>query len=140
MKYVPSLTTETKQTLEEMLHNHPFARCRQRAQAILLSARGYTVPQITEILEVERKAICRWIDQWHTQGLLGLYDKPRPGRPPLLTAEDTTLLQELIDKEPRQMKKAHIELQKITGKQASCYTLKRILKNSTTVGNAVVAR
>ena len=81
MKYATPLTPEMKQMLQEMWRNHPILRCRQRAHGILLSARGYRIPQIAQILEVERRAVSAWIDNWETCGLFGLYDQARSGRP-----------------------------------------------------------
>jgi transposase len=139
MKYATSLTPEIKKMLQEMWHNHPISRYRQRAHGILLSTRDYSIPQIAQILEVERKAVSSWIDQWENQGLFGLYDKSRSGRPPIFTEEEVALLPSLVDEEPRQLKQALIKIEKITGKQASCYTLKRVLKNSIMFGNVAAA-
>lgn len=140
MKYATHLTPEIKQMLQEMWRNHPVSRCRQRAHGILLSASGYTIPQISPILGVERRAVSAWIDNWERLGLFGLYDQPRSGRPPIFTLEEQALLPKLVEKEPRQLKSAQVKMAEITGKQASCYTLKRVLKNSTMFGNAAAAR
>ena len=139
MKFATPFNTETQQMLHDMWHNHPLTRCRKRAHAILLSAKGYKIPQISQVLEIERRAVSRWIDSWEAQGVLGLYDNPRSGRPPIFTPAETALLPEIVDKEPRQLKQAQVEIEKITGKQASCYTLKRLLKKSATSGNAAAA-
>ena len=139
MKFATPFNTEIQHMLHDMWHNHPVARCRKRAHAILLSAKGYKIPQISQVLEIERRAVSRWIDEWEAQGVLGLYDSPRSGRPPIFTPAETALLPKIVDKEPRQLKKAQVEIEKITGKYASCYTLKRLLKKSVTSGNAVAA-
>ena len=140
MKYARPLTAESKKTLQEMWRNHPISRCRQRAHGILLSERGYSILQIAQILEVERRAVSAWISHWESLGLVGLYDQARAGRPPIYTQEEQALVPTLIDEEPRQLKIAKVKMAEITGKQASCYTLKRILKNSSMSGNAVAAR
>jgi hypothetical protein len=41
MKFTQPITEEVRITLQEMYKHHPTFRCRQRAQAILLSVRGY---------------------------------------------------------------------------------------------------
>ncbi len=139
MKYATHLTPEIKKMLQEMWHNHPVSRCRQRAHGILLSANGYTIPQISPILGVERRAVSAWIDNWESLGLFGLYDQPRSGRPPIFTLEEQALLPKLVEEEPRQLKGAQVKMAEITGKQASCYTLKRILKKPAMSGNAAAA-
>lgn len=110
------------------LMNHPTFRCRQRAQAILLSVRGFTIEALWFILDVRRDAISGWIDRWEEEGLLGLYDRPRAGRPRIYTEEEVSLLKTWVDEEPRQLKTAQIQLADMTQKTASTSTLKRLLK------------
>lgn len=108
--------------------NHPTFRCRHRAQAILLSVRGFTIEQLWSILDVRRDAISGWIDRWEREGLRGLYDRSRTGRPTIYTAEEVNLLKTLVDEEPRQIKTAQSKLADMTQKVASTSTLKRLLK------------
>jgi len=119
--------------------NHPVFRCRQRAQAILLSVRGFSMAELWSILDVRRDAISGWIDRWESEGLLGLYDRPRTGRPTLYTAAEVDLLKTLVDEEPRQIKTAQTKLAEMTQKVASTSTLKRLLKKSSNIsGNGCV--
>ena len=128
MKFAQPIPEAVRVTLEEMYRHHPTFRCRQRAQAILLSLRGFTLPQIWSILAVRRDAISDWIDRWEQEGLLGLYDRPRAGRPRIYTESEVSLLKNLVDEEPRQLKKAQAQLKAMTQKTASTSTLKRLLK------------
>ena len=128
MKFAQPIPEEVRVTLVEMYMNHPSFRCRQRAQAILLSLRGFTIPQLWSILDVRRDAISDWIDRWEQEGLLGLYDRPRAGRPRIYTEVEVNLLKTLVDEEPRQLKKAQAQLKDMTQKTASTSTLKRLLK------------
>ena len=128
MKFAQPIPEAVRVTLEEMYRHHPTFRCRQRAQAILLSLRGFTLPQIWSILAVRRDAISDWIDRWEQEGLLGLYDRPRAGRPRIYTESEVNLLKNLVDEEPRQLKKAQAQLKEMTQKTASTSTLKRLLK------------
>jgi len=43
MKFVQPIPEAVRITLQEMHRKHPTFRCRQRAQAILLGARGFTL-------------------------------------------------------------------------------------------------
>lgn len=128
MKFAEPIPEEVRATLQEMYMKHPTFRCRQRAQAIMLSARGFTINQLREILEVRRDAISDWLDRWESEGLLGLYDLPRTGRPSIYTDAEVDQLKTLVDDEPRQIKTAQIQLAEMTGKEASTSTLKRLLK------------
>jgi hypothetical protein len=68
MKFAQPIPAEVRETLQEMYINHPVFRCRQRAQAIMLSARGFTISQLWAILDVRRGAISEWIDRWELKG------------------------------------------------------------------------
>jgi transposase len=141
MKFAQPIPEEVRVTLQEMHMNHPTFRCRQRAQAILLSVRGFTITELWSILDVRRDAISEWIDRWENEGLLGLYDRPRAGRPTIYTAAEVDLLKTLVDEEPRQIKTAQTKLADMTQKVASTSTLKRLLKkNSNTSGSGCVSR
>ena len=128
MKYVSPLTEEIQLTLQEMYFKHPKSRCRQRAQAILLNAEGFSIPKLVEILTVRRNAISDWIDQWEKYGLIGLYDLPRSGRTPIFNEEDVKLLKSFTDEEPRKIKRTQAKMEEETGKKASIFTVKRALK------------
>ena len=128
MKFAEPIPEEVRATLQEMYMKHPTFRCRQRAQAIMLSARGFTINQLRDILEVRRDTISDWLGRWESEGLLGLYDLPRTGRPSIYTDAEVGQLKTLVDDEPRQIKTAQIQLAEMTGKEASTSTLKRLLK------------
>jgi len=117
MKYVSPLTEEIQQTLLEMYLNHPKSRCRQRAQAILLNAEGFSIPKLVEIFPVRRNAIGQWIEQWEKNGLMGLYDAPRSGRTPIYNAAEVERLRVITDEEPRKIKRTQAKIAEETGKK-----------------------
>jgi transposase len=137
MKFISPLSPEQQQMLREMMTYHPNVRCRRRAHSLLLSNRGYTIRQIADIFEVERRAISSCIDQWEAKGVMGVYDQPRSGRPTLFTPAEAALLPDWVAQEPRQLKQAIARLNEKTGKTASYSTCVRILKNSSGFGSAV---
>ena len=61
-------------------------RVRQRAHAVLLSAKGDTLDQVGDVLEVDRDAVSRTLDRWEQGGVAALEEGPRPGRPPKVDA------------------------------------------------------
>ena len=136
IKFAQSITEEVRITLQEMYKHHPMFRCRQRAQAILLSVRGYSMDELVLILEVRRDAVSGWINRWDTEGLLGLYDRSRTGRPLIYTQEEFNLLKTLVDEEPRQLKTVQTQLAHITQKVVSTSTLKRLLKKNSTISGS----
>src|SRR5256885_16684387 len=80
--------------LEADLHG----RWRQAARAVmvLLSLHGLAPAQIAELLDCHPSTVPRWITRFSSEGLAGLADRPRCGRPGLggqpLTGRLTALL------------------------------------------------
>jgi len=97
MKFVPPLTTADQQALEQIWRHGASHKERQRAQAVLLSARGYTLDQLADILSVDRDTVSRWLNQWQERGREGLTDAPRSGRPPKIDAEVEAALREILE-------------------------------------------
>jgi transposase len=64
------------------------ARLVERARIVLLSRSGDTVAEIAETLGVCPETVRRWIHRFDRQGVEGLADRPRAGRPPTYTAEE----------------------------------------------------
>lgn len=83
-KFVNPLTDEQCTRLQTIYKTDTSWRTRQRAQAILLSARGYPVNQLADLFEIDRDRISQWLDWWDEYEFDGLGDDPRTGRPPLL--------------------------------------------------------
>ena len=96
-KLVPPLTRAQQSALEQAYRHSGSHRVRQRAQAILLSSRGYCLDQLADILSVDRDTISRWMDAWQQQGAEALADAPRSGRPPKLGAEVEQALRQILE-------------------------------------------
>lgn len=52
-----------------------------RARIVLLAAEGHTDTEIARRLDCTDKTATKWRRRYATQGLAGLDEKPRPGRP-----------------------------------------------------------
>lgn len=128
MKSITALTPEEKITLDEAYRNHPCHRVRQRAQCLLLSNRGYLAARLCEWFDVRHETVSAWFEAWETQGLVGLFDKPRSGRPPVFLPAEQEQFIRYVDANPHQAKEAAARLQAETGKKASYHAFKRILK------------
>ncbi|BDI34182.1 hypothetical protein CCAX7_62330 [Capsulimonas corticalis] len=81
MKFVSPLSEADQADLAAVYRSSPSYRQRQRAQAVLLSAKGFTLDQLSDIVEAESATISHWLDQWQAHGLPGLSDAPKSGRP-----------------------------------------------------------
>ncbi|MEQ9438004.1 MAG: helix-turn-helix domain-containing protein [Cyclobacteriaceae bacterium] len=81
MRYITQLTEKEKWQLKEGFRNGSTHRFRIRCQSILLSAEGYRINQLATMFSVDRDTVSRWLGQWEKEGLKGLRDQPRSGRP-----------------------------------------------------------
>jgi transposase len=130
LKFVRPLSDTDKQELDALYKTHPNFKVRRRAHALLLSGSGHTINQLQAIFQVDRDPISQWIDRFNAQGVDGLGDLPRSGRPPIYTPEEIALFRAQLDEEPRQIKQAQALLEARTRKKSATGTLRRILKNS----------
>lgn len=65
-----------------VLRRRAVGRVALRAQMVLLSARGYPVPQIAQLFELGEDVVRAWLHRYQQAGPAGLEDRPRPGGPP----------------------------------------------------------
>lgn len=67
--------------LQELKKEGLTERIRDRSHALLLSAKGFDVGQVSEIFGVERKTVLGWYNRWEREGFDGLSDRSKSGRP-----------------------------------------------------------
>src|SRR5207248_6947479 len=69
----------------DLLRAELQGRWRQPARAvmILLSVHGLAPGQVAELLDCHPATVRRWIARFNAEGLAGLADRPRSGRPRL---------------------------------------------------------
>ena len=102
-RFIRTLTKQERQDVEKLFRKGPSNRVRKRAHAIRLSALGYSVTQISEILGCNRQSIHNWFDAFEPKGCQGLFDKNRSGRPPMATPDYRSRLIEVIKINPKDM-------------------------------------
>lgn len=109
-KFVKSLTDEQQIQLKAIMKSNAPQSKRKRAHAILLSFRGYSIDRIADIYEVDRDRVSCWFQWWAEFEFDGLGDEPRAGRPPKLTAAEREQAVEIVQEEPRRIKRAVSEI------------------------------
>jgi transposase len=75
-------------------------RVATRVHIILLSNRGYSAPQISEIHDVTGPMVYKWMDRFDEEGPSGLYDRDREGRPPKIDEEVEQEIERLLEQNP----------------------------------------
>jgi transposase len=87
--------------LQALADQEPDKRRFLRLRAVILALRSHSAPEIAEALGVSRRAIQDWVARYNTKGPDGLADRPKSGRPSLLTDSQIEQLRQRIDAGPR---------------------------------------
>lgn len=130
MFFINPLSAAEISTLENMHKNHQNQAPRARAHAVLLNAAGCSIAIIATILMVCRQTVSTWLHSWENNGIRGLIDLPRSGRPAILNTELETKAVECVEQSPRSLKKVLAELSEKFGVEISLATLQRICKRA----------
>ncbi len=59
-----------------------------RARIVLLAAEGLANKEIAARLDTTPQTVCKWRKRFYEEGLGGLEDRPRSGRPPTFSPRD----------------------------------------------------
>ena len=86
-RYV-QLSESDRRSLLSLKRSSAHNRISERCHALILSSRGYSITQLSDIFEVKRDTIRMWFDRWESEGLSGLADLPKSGRPRSLEPEE----------------------------------------------------
>jgi transposase len=114
---LPTLDTFIKQAKE--------ARVFRRAQAVRNVVKGQRLQTVSDALSFTYSALRKWVHRFASQGVQGLVDRPRSGRPPKMTCELEKHLNRLVDQDPLQHGSIH--------SQWSCRELATVLARETGV-------
>jgi hypothetical protein len=70
-------------------HTAPYWEV-MRARIVLLASEGFSNKEIARKLDSTPQTACKWRKRFYEEGLSGLEDRPRSGRPPTFspTSED----------------------------------------------------
>jgi transposase len=135
MKFVNPLNEIEIATLQAMHHYHPSRRARMRAHCILLSHQHYPINDIARFYQVSRRRVSAWIHRWQDDGLVGLYDQTRSGRPPIYSEQQQKQIDDYLQKYPQDVKRIVEEMAQQTQKRVSTKTMKRYIKKKAKSGN-----
>jgi transposase len=81
--YPIDLTDDQRAALESLTRSYTLPYWQViRAQMVLLAAQGLGNDQIAQRLSCRREVVSQWRKRFFEQGMTGLEDRPRRGRPP----------------------------------------------------------
>ena len=88
LRYTIRLDAEGRESLEMLLRIHTTEkRMAERARIILLAADGKRVAEIAEKLDCSKRRVCGWKKRYIEEGIAGLEEKQRSGRPASIAPE-----------------------------------------------------
>lgn len=92
---IQQLVKLSKQALREGAY-----RVANRLQAVVLNMEGKTSPEISDILKVHRSKVSIWLQSWQHNGVDGLLEGHRSGRPPGISQQQRQKLADILDSGP----------------------------------------
>lgn len=75
-------------------------RVAKRLRAVVLNSEGLTSGQLANILKAPRSKVSEWLQRYQIQGMKGLLEGYRSGRPSELTEEQQQQLGDILDSGP----------------------------------------
>jgi transposase len=113
---VRPMTTEEVDTIQRLAHSRTEpARLVERARMIWLAHQGQQVPAIAQELRLCQVTVRAWLKRFNRQGLVGLQERARPGRPTTYTPEQVGAVIATALTPPREL-----------GLPFACWTLDRL--------------
>lgn len=122
--------------IETAQRTSPDPRVRQRATGLRLLHVGKKPGEVAELLNVSQATIFNWHAEWRAEGLAGLADKLRSGRPPLVNEAYRAQVAALLESDPTTLgygftcwtlERLIAHLAKVTGLQVSINTMRSVL-------------
>lgn len=96
-----TLSESQQSEIEKAIKSHENLRVRERARIIRLLHKGHTPAEVAELMAVSVGQVYWWSKRWQTEGLVGLADKPRGGRPVISTEAVCAQVEQLLETDPK---------------------------------------
>ena len=101
---IANLTPVDHQALVDLYQSTKLPRIRTRAQMILLSAeQALKAPQIALIVRESERTVQRWLKRYQAEGINGLQDAPKSGKPSKVSQAYRQLLLSSVRQRPRSL-------------------------------------
>ena len=130
------LSEDELDQMEKAQRTSPDPRVRQRATGLRLLHFGKKPAEVAELLNVSRATVSNWHADWRAEGIAGLSDQARSGRPPLADEAYRAKLEAVIETDPTTLgygftgwtiQRLIAHLAKATGIRVSVNTMRNVL-------------
>jgi transposase len=132
MRYI-ELDETARQELEKVYHTHAKSHVRQRAQCLLLSDQGYSVPMLADIYSTRTHTVRAWFNRWESEGVQGLEIRPGRGLKPVIDAGNASFvasIREEISLNPHSLREVVERLNARWGASLTVGQLKSFIKKN----------
>ena len=110
------LSEDERKQIENAQRTSPDPRVRQRATGLRLLHVGKKPAEVAGLLNVSQATVYNWHADWRAEGLAGLSDQPRSGRPPRADEAYRAKVETVIESDPTSL-----------GYGFTCWTLERLI-------------
>ena len=86
--------------LQDEIGRNDTSRYDHRLHGVLLVAHGLSCPQVGNLLGDSPRTVVNWVQRFETQGLAGLSEGERPGRPSRLNEEQLNRIEAALRDSP----------------------------------------
>ena len=123
--------------IEQAIQKSENASLVKRATGVRMLHQGYSTQEVAEILSVSQPTPYQWFHRFRAEGVAGLENRVRSGRPPIADEAYQTELDAALEQEPSELgyefalwtlQRLNQHLQKVTGKKISDERLRILLK------------
>jgi transposase len=132
-----TLTTDELVAVETAMHHAPQVEVRQRATALRLLHLGHKPEAVAEMLAVASSTIWNWHRRYRADGVAGLANQPKSGRPAKADAAYVKVVATALETDPRELgyafsvwtiNKLRLHLAQITGIRLSYSRMRALLR------------
>ena len=93
-----------KGMVRDLCAESPRARLLHRLHSVVLVAHGLSASEVGRIFDDSPRAVSYWVKRFRQQGLAGLEEESRPGRPSKLNATQMKKLQTFVKRSQQSSK------------------------------------
>jgi putative transposase len=97
------LTEESLREIVKAIKHDKRPEVRQRAMGLRLLHEGKAPKEVAELLSVSQPTVYDWHHRWQRQGVEGLANRPKSGRPLKANQEYVALLEQVVEQDPQEM-------------------------------------
>lgn len=88
--------------IQDEIRRNDASRYDHRLHGVLLVAQGLTCPQVAQLLGDSPRSVVNWVQRFESQGLAGLSEGERSGRPSRLTERQLARVESALRSSPTQ--------------------------------------